>query len=333
MELREPPRASSQGRSDTLARLLAGVAIVGLLAIGALVALDRGGSDPAVSARAREVGAKLQAAGALEAAAARYERALETADIDAETYAGIAYSLGSNYLERGEYEQALRWFYEAELVGAGELSAELGRKIVHTLERLGRYHSAQSALESRVQLEDDPAGEVRRAAGDPVVARIGSEEIHRSDVERALDELPAELAQAIRTEADRKEFVRQYVADELLWRKAQKLEYDQDPEVRRQHTSALKRLAVARLIEDEVVGKIAVDEADLKNFFEANKERYRSPGGDGAVAAEPEFEQIRPLVERDYRLTKLQSGYQSLIETELAAEEVEVFPEAMGEGG
>ncbi len=329
MELREPPRPPASVGPERAVRALLFMILAAVLGVGALLVLrpapgdrDAGGE----SERDRRLAAKLQAAGALEEAAVRYERYLERADLEPEARAGIAYSLGSSYLEQGDLQRALRWFYEAELWGAGELEQELGRKIVHTLERLGRFHAAQSALDSRVRLDGE--AEVVRGPGDPVVARIGAEPIYRSQVERALDELPPELAQRIRTPEDRREYVRQYVAEKLLWRKAQKLEYDRDPEVARRHAAALEQLAVARLIEDEVVGTIEVDEADLRNFFVANKERYRQEDAE----AEPVLDQVRPLVERDYRLSKLQSGYQALIDEQLAAEEVELFLEAMEEG-
>ncbi len=334
MELREPPRPSSAQRPDRVVRGLLIALLAAVAALGGLMVMRSGQAPEAPPAeRSRELATRLKAAGALDEAALQYERYLAGADLDPSGRARIAYSLGSTFLERGDYEKALRWFYEAELYGSGELADELGRKIVHTLERLGRFHAAQSALEARVKLEGGADAAVRRSAGDPVVARIGAEEIRRSDVERALDELPPELAQSIRTPDDRREFVRQYVAEELLWRKARKLEYDRDAEVARRHAAALRQLAVARLVEDEVIGKVAVDEADLETFFEANRDRYRRPAGDGAEPQEPTFEQARPAVERDYRMRKIQSGYQALIESELAAESVELFPEAMEGGG
>lgn len=328
MELREPPRPPVTRGADRSTKLLLLLVLAAVVAVGALVALRGGASGAAADPeRSRELATKLKAAGALDEAALHYERYLELADLDPASRTRIAYSLGSTFLERGEYEKALRWFYEAEMTGSDELADELGRKVVHTLERLGRPHAAQSALESRVQLE---GAEVRRSDADPVVARIGQEEVFRSDVERSLAELPPEVAQTIRTPEDRQAFVRQYVADELLWRRARKLEYDRDGEVVRQHSEALKRLAVSRLVEDEVVGKIAVDEADLRNFFEANRQRYEEAAGQGGEPRSLSFEEARQVVEREYRITKLQSGYQSLVESELAAHEVEIFAERMG---
>lgn len=331
MELREPPRPNAQSASAGALRGLLLATLVAVLAVGALVYVRTGGSARAESAeQRRELATRLKAAGALDEAAVQYERYLEQADLDPAERTTIAYSVGSTFLESGQPEKALRWFYEAELTDTGELSDELGRKVVHSLERLGRFHAAQSALESRVQLENASTSKVERPTGDPVVARIGKDEIYRSDIERALDELPPELAQSVRTAADRQEFARQYVAEELLWRKARKLEYDRRAEVVRRHEDALRKLAVSRLVEDEVVGKVAVDESDLRNFFQANVERY-SQGG--AEEAQPDLDAVRPMVERDYRMSKIQAGYQALIESELSAEAVEIYPEKMAEDG
>jgi hypothetical protein len=130
------------------------------------------------------------------------------------------------------------------------------------------------------------------------------------------------------TEA-RTRFLEQYVADELLWRKAIKLEYDKDPEVLRRHDELLKQLVVSRFAEREVLSQIEVDEADLRNHFEANRPRFTPPAPDGQKAPEPTFDEVRAVVERDYRRMKMQSAYQALIDSELAAQEVELMPEKL----
>jgi tetratricopeptide (TPR) repeat protein len=330
MELREPPRTNAPPANDRLVRWLLVVNLIALLAIGIFL-LNRGstnGADQESAELEREVASKLKAAGALDEAALLYERYLSKADTPPESRAKIAYSVATTYLREGDYERALRWLYEAETLGAGELSNEVSKKIVVCLERLGRHHVAQAALDSRVQL-DDGSGTVQRAAGDPVVARIGEEEIYRSEVLRALDDLPPEMAQSYSDPNQRQELLKQFVAEELIWRKATKLEYDQDPEVQRRYATMLKKLTVSRFIEKEVVGKIEVDEGDLRNFFEANKERYQQKESEDAPAKTPSFEEVRPAVERDYRMFKIQSEYNEIIESELSTAEVELHPERL----
>lgn len=336
VELRRPPLAPPAPARDRLARglLLANLLLVAALGAFLLLRSGGGGGGPAPerAEQAREVAAKLKAAGALDEAAALYEEYLAAAHVPAETRARIAYSLGTTYLDRGRYERALRWFYQAESLGAGPLAGELGERIVETLERLGRFHAAQAALDSRVRLDGDggEAGEpVARPDDDPVVARIGEREIRRSEVEAALDDLPPKLARDLSGPEAREELLRRVVAEELLWRKAVRLGYDDDPDVRRRHEALLRQLAVSKLIERDVVAGIRADEDDLRNFFAAHPERYKDPESGEA----PSFEKARPAVDRDYRRAKIEAGYQALIDAELSTADVKLFPERMADDG
>jgi tetratricopeptide (TPR) repeat protein len=335
MELRPPPQPATPAKTDALTRILLLAVLVTLLALGVLLLkkpVRNAAGDPT---RWREVAGKLKAAGALDEAAAQFERYLASGQGDASARASIAYSLGTTYLDRGQYEKALRWFYEAESLGGGELQGEIAQKIVHSLERLGRHHAAQAALSSRTRLDQGGASgaPVERSEADPVVARIGQDEIRRSDLDRMLDEMPPELARSLADPSRREELLKQAVADELLWRKAAKLEYDNDPQVRRAHARLLRQLAVSKFVEREVVSKIAVDEADLRNHFEANKARFQPPPAEGGEAPPVRFEDVRAAVERDYRQFKIQAAYQELIDSELATEDVQLFPERLKDAG
>jgi tetratricopeptide (TPR) repeat protein len=336
MELREPPRSEPKPVVDRLGR---GLLVVNLLAVAALAALlalrgpASAGKDPQAAERARQVASQLKAAGALDEAAALYARYLESSEAPAEARAKVAYSLGTTYLEQGRAAEALRWFYEAESLAGdglgGDLDHELGQKIVHALERLGRHQAARAALGQRANLDTEA---VRRSAGDPVVAKIGARQVHRSDVERALDDLPPDLARMWSDPSRRPAFLRQYVADELLWQKAQRLEYDRDPEVLRREEAMRKRLAVATYLEREVLGEIKADEADLRTWFEAHRDRYQTPGDDGKEPRPLTFEEARPRLEQDYRLFKAQSAYEEAVAAELAGGDVELFEEEWADG-
>ncbi len=348
MELRPPPTPPPAApRRRLAALLLLNLAAVAGVAVLVVTRTGQPAADGGAAQRTRQVAAKLKAAGALDGAAALWEAYLEGGAGGPEERARIAYSLGQTYLERGRYEPALRWFYEAELEGLPELEAELGRQIVYALERLGRTHAAEAALSSRVRLEPPAPSQgsspssspaASPSGADPVVARIGARELHRSDLDRALDELPGPLAAELSSPANRRALLERVVADELLFRKAVKLGYDRDPEVLARHEGLLRQLAVARLVERELAAGIEVDEDDLRNFFAANEEHYLelAAGAGGAAdeaAAVPGFDELRPLVERDYRLRKVEAAYREMVESELAAADVELFPERLEDGG
>ena len=329
MDLRQPPMSTSQQRTNPVIKLA--LVLVLLVVGGAAVWTLRQDRSIQIGReaveRSREVAAKLLAAGALDEAAKLYSGYLEHSGVEDSAAAGIAFSLGKGYLQTGRYELALRWFYEAESLGSEELGGEISSGIVSALERMGRHHAAQSALDQRVQLDQD---QTERPETDVVVARIGAVEFRNSELERALDELPPELTESFAGHKGRAAFLEKFVADELIWRKASKMEYDRDPEVRRLHDQALKQLAVSKFVEQEILSKIEVDETDLRNHFEANRERYtKSKTGD---TQDVTFDQVRSAVEAEYRLLKLQEAYEQLIDSELAVQDVELYPERLDDG-
>lgn len=337
MELREPPLPEkAPARPDPVVRGLAVAILVGIAGLAALLLVGRPDSSTNSAEVDRQVAAKLKAAGLLDESAALYRRYLDAGDVPDDVEAGIAYSLGSAFLDRGEPEKALRWLYEAETVAGAAVPEDLASRIVHALERLGRYHAAQAALESGSRMAgDDPDADdgAVHPEGDPIVAVVNGVELRRSDLDQAMDNLPPELAAELTGPEGRARLLEKFVADELLWRKAVKLEYDKDPEVRRRHEALLKQLAVSRLVEIELAAGVEADEADLRNQFEANRARYAFPDEAGGEPKERPFEEVRPLVERDYRMMKLESAYQELIESEMATAEVELHPERLADGG
>jgi hypothetical protein len=331
LELRAPPQAPAVAPSRA-PRLAVCLLILSLAVLaGTLGAILWRGSRPATAhpvrdvERTRAIATQLQAAGVPLEAAALYERYLAEAAIEPPARAAVAYSLSTLYLDQGHYERALRWLYEAQADDRGELSEAIGQKIVHALEALGRVHAARAALGAQTQLPSGPG--VQHAADDPVVAQLGEEAIYRSQVLASLDSLPPEIGRRF---SGPEAYLQQYVADELLWRKAQKLELDQDGEVRRASQEALKRFAIQKFIAREVVGKITVQESDLANFFAANRARYSPPAGDKKAKA-VSLSDVRGEVERDYRLGKVQAAYAELVGQELADSSVRLMPERFKE--
>ncbi|MEM7052167.1 MAG: hypothetical protein AAF604_21045 [Acidobacteriota bacterium] len=333
MELRQPPTTARRPTADPMARHLLWLQTALLVLLIALfgwhLASDQGNRQD--DRRDREVAAKLKAAGVVDEAARLYESYLTDASAPAAGRAEIAYSLGTTYLEHGRYESALRWFYEAEALGSGELGDQVAEKIVHALERLGRVHAAHSALAARTRLDGD---DTVRAEDDPVLAELGERTLRRSDLDATLATLPPQAAAQLAAPEQRAELLRKLVSDELILAKARKLEIDDDPQVRRQIEEISKQAVIARFLELEVMAKITVDDADLENFYRANVERYRPPAKDGeeAPAALP-LDQIRSRVEQEYRLQKAQSTYAEMVEEQLSAADVKLYPERLDNGG
>ncbi len=322
IDLRPPPRGPSPPPRAGWLGVVAILNFVALLGLG--VFLVQGGAHETSAdeiERQREVASRLLAAGAVDQAADLYGSYLLAADPDPDTRARVAYSLGAAYLDSGRYEDGLRWLYEAEVVGAGNLDEEVGRKVVRALERMGKTHAAEAALASRTKLQD-PAPTAAHSSDDPVVARIGEQSFYASELDRALEALPPEASRNLEANGGRQAFLQHFVAQELLFRKARKQEVDRDPEVRQLQESIFKQVVVSRFLESEISSKIQVSRTALESYFLAHRDRYQAEGQE-----EVTLEQAAPAVERDLRMQETQEAYERLVADELAAAEVELFPE------
>ncbi len=323
MELREPPKKPET--NATLLRtvvLLQGLGLLGLVIVALLVwQPPHRGTHPETN-RDRELASKLKAAGALDEAAVLYESYLGDADESREARAHVAYSLGNTYLELGQYEKALRWYYTAEALGADDLKQTLGERIVMVLERMGRTQAARAALNERTQVAPDTP---QRAASDKVLAKLGEHAIYASDLQQRLDDLPPELKERFAGADKREEFLKKTLADELIWQKAQKLGYDKDPVVRRRLEALYKELVVGAFVERELVDKIELHDTDLKAYFEANRARFETPTEKGSKPRT--FDQAKQQVANEYRMQRIQDAYRELITRELSSAPITLYPE------
>jgi peptidyl-prolyl cis-trans isomerase C len=221
----------------------------------------------------RELANKLKSVGIAEEAARQYENYFNTAQTDKRTRSNIAYTLGKLYMEEENYEKALSWFYRVDIIDPNTpLKSEVGSKIVHCLETLERFHAAEYALEARSSLQENQQEETK---GNKVVAEIGNDRITLREVDEAIDELPPWMKEQFKGKEKKVEFMKKYVADELFYRKAKKLEYDKDGELRKKSTQFMKQLMINKILEEEIKDKIAIEEDDLKNYFKANQNRYK----------------------------------------------------------
>lgn len=138
------------------------------------------------------------------------------------SWPSLFFTLGKLYLEEGNYEKALSWLYRVEMIDPDtSLKSEVGSKIVHCLETLGKFHAAEYALEARSSLQENREEELK---GGKVVAEIGNRKITLREVDEALDELPPWTKEQFKGSEKKVEFMRKYVADELFYRKAKKPE-------------------------------------------------------------------------------------------------------------
>lgn len=215
----------------------------------------------------RVLAGKLKGAGLTLAAIQEYEDYVKTAPLDKKQLASLSYTIGTMYMAEGRYEKALSWLYRVEIADPEtELKTALGPKIINCLERTGKYTAAEYALNKRASGKE--------AAGGRLVAMIGEEKVYAEEVTQAMDALPEWMKKQMAGKEGKTEYLKKYVADTLFYRKGIKLEYDKDPELRKKLHQVEKELIVNKVLEEEIKDKIKIAEDDLKNYFEANKNRY-----------------------------------------------------------
>ncbi len=317
MTLRPPNRPAPKPERSPVGLTVSWVVlavVAGGLIMNLVVGTVNAPDDSRVHDRRRTIAARLLSAGALDQAAALYAEHLPG---DPEAHAAVAYSLGRAYADAGRPGAALRWFIEAEQMG----STEAASGIVAALERLGRGSQARAALSSASAL--DPA---ERASGDPVAVRIGEEEFTASQVRRALDDLPPEMARHFEGPQGQRAFLQQFVADALLWQKARRLGLADDPEVLRQVERLSRQAASAAFVEREIVAGITSTPGEQETWYLAHRERYSSDSE--APFAELSAE-ARAAVARDHRAARLQEALEAVIAQEMTDSAVQVFPEAL----
>jgi peptidyl-prolyl cis-trans isomerase C len=218
----------------------------------------------------RALANKLKSAGLPVQAIKEYEKYVMAAPVDKKQMANLSYSIGKMYMEEGRYENALSWFYRVEIVNPETpLKTELGSKIINCLERSGKYNAAEYTLGKRASRKKDDGRQ-----GSKVVAKIGNENIYLVEINEALDAMPAWMKNQLKGRQAKTEFLKKYVADELFYRKALKLEYDKNPDLRKRLQAIEKELMVNKVLEEELKGKIKVEEEDLRNYYQAHKEDY-----------------------------------------------------------
>ncbi len=220
----------------------------------------------------RDLAGKLLSAGLRGKAIEQYERYLLEADLPEDRRAKIAYTLGTLCMEEGNYEDALSWLYQVEMLDPKTpLAPEAGSKIVACLERLGRFAQAQYSLDARSSLDKEGGDEFK---GDEVVARIGEDVITQAEIDEAIDALPEWMRSAAEDPAQKRAFLEQYVAEELLYKKAKRLELDKDPSVRKQAERAMRQLMIRKVLEDEIEDEVKISEDDIDLYYRANRNRY-----------------------------------------------------------
>ena len=180
----------------------------------------------------------------------------------------ICYQLGNIYMDLYNYEQALKYFYKAEFLNKNaEFKEELNQKIVACLENLGMSQQAKYELKTRASLN---LPEEKSS----IIARVGEKTITEQEINEALDSLPPYQRKYFE-EGRKIDFIRSYIAKEIISDKAKRLGLDKEPDFLKNIEEYKKELLFQKMIERELKEKLKVSPEELKIYYDSNKEDYR----------------------------------------------------------
>jgi len=298
--------------------------LAGLLVTGVLTGCNKG-KQPSVNAdKLREYAGDLINKALYNQAVQEYQRYLDEYNIDPRERANVNYIIASTYFERlRDYENALTYYLKIKhLYPDNSLMSEVNKKIISCLERLERTEDAQQVLDEAVQI--DPSKVQKKRPGE-VVARIGNRDITQGDLDFEIDQLPPSLREQLNNRAKKLEFLREYVATELLYDTAKRSGFDKDPDVIEGSFQAKKALMVRKLLQDRVAGKVDISENDIELYYQAHKDEYTQKDKAGNIIAEKPLSEVKQQVAQALTQQKYQQAYISLVEKMIRAEDVTFY--------
>jgi len=307
---------------------ISAVVLILLISILILLIMHRGNksyapSNQHLANQERDYANTLQGQGLYKKAIEAYRKYLTMSRLEPDKQANIHYLIANIYRQKlHNYEEAMAEYLRVkQLTPKSTLIREINRKTVECLERMDRSLDAQRTLTKATALKKKDR-ETTKAVN--VVAKIGDRLITLQDLNDEIQKMPPSLQKTYASSQEKLQFLKQYIAKEILFDTALRRGYDQDPAIRENLDRLRKELMVQRLISEEIQVKLHICEAERRLYFETHKDRYQNDNRK-TPGAEPNFASLQTQIEADLQKEKEQIAYQELIQKALQAHEVEIF--------
>jgi tetratricopeptide (TPR) repeat protein len=258
------------------------------------------------------------------AAINEYEEYLENYPVEENKQANIYYQIANIYFERlNNYEEALENYLRIKhLYPESNLQSDIGKRIVNCLERLERSQDAQRVLNRETALKPEEVKEHKPGA---VIAKIGNKEITQGDLDFEIQQLPPYLQTQMQSQEGKIEFLRQYLAEQLLYDSAKRKNLDKDKEIIEGTFRAKKSLMAQKILREEIQKMVSIEQSDVELYFKANKDKYAEKDKDGKVVRQKSFQESAQQVAQDLFQERQQEAYQKLLERLMKAENVTIY--------
>jgi len=253
-----------------------------------------------------------------------YNRYLSEYPIEEKEQANVNYIIADIYFDRlKDYKNALAYYEKVKhLYPKSSLQDEVNKKIVACLERLEQSADAEQVLRETTSLDEKQVVKSRPGA---IVARIGNREITLGDLNFEINQLPASVREQFKSKDKKIDFLKEYIATELLYDSAKREGLDSDNEVLEGAFQAKKTLMVRKLLQKRVAEKVKIEPKDIELYYKANKDKYVEKDDEGNVIREKPFQEVQQQVAQDFYAEKYRDEYSQLIQRMMVAEDVQIF--------
>jgi len=246
----------------------------------------------------KDLALKLEKQELNKASVTAWKEYLKAASLDGEEAARIWYRIGKIYQADNQYDLALDAYYRSETYAKpDDISPEIARRVQESLESMGKFAALRYELADRVGTGGITTENSSHDTDDPVVAEIGVQRITKSDLDRRIERLietqisqyasylpeeeankrKGDMLKQYSTDSQRQLFLSQYIAEEILYRKARESGLMNDPDVRVRLQDMERSLLAGKMMEKEFADEIKITLGDLETFYEAHKEEYVQP--------------------------------------------------------
>ncbi len=298
--------------------------VIAVLISGLFVACGPSGGKMTLGAeKQKEYANELKEKGLYPQAVAEFKKLQEQGNLTKKENANISYLIGKIYMENmNDYANALAEFIKVKIVlPESDLSQQINTGMVECFERLGKTLDAQREMEKYSTLNKK-----NQIAKGTVVAKIRNRNITKEDLDSEIRKLPSYMQEAYKEDFKKVEFLRQYIATELMYDSAKRRNFENDKDIIERAFQAKKGLMVQKLLEEEIRSKVNITESDLKNYYEAHKKEYIEKDKD-KKEKQKTYEEARESVGQACVQEKQQEIYQVLINQLLKAEKVTIYEE------
>lgn len=217
----------------------------------------------------------LRQEGLAKAAISEFNVVLQSDELAKSKKANIAYLVGNLYFEElKDYENALAYYVRARhLNPQSDERQKIEQRSVECLEQLGRSADAQYKLSEATYL----AGEKTAKYPGRVVAKIGDREITMGELEAEIQKLPPFQRKQYQSDDRRLEFLKMYMANELMHAAALRKGYQNDKAIREQVNQFQKMAMVRKLYDEQVKNAVSITPTEVDLYYQAHKEEFKVP--------------------------------------------------------